>query len=204
MTDREQNPLLEPSPDRTRLTGLPLIQEMPPGVGGIFCVCPALAITMRSAHQALSKCRDYITEGYVYAVDIDLERFFDTVNHGKLIEVLSRKVKDGRVVSLIHKYLNAGVMKEGRYEETPEGVPQGGPLSPVLSNILLNELDIELERRGHKFVRYADDMVILCRSRRSTERTMQNIISFIEGKLLLKVNRDKSKAAYVREVKFLG
>ncbi|MDM8004409.1 MAG: group II intron reverse transcriptase/maturase [Bacteroidota bacterium] len=158
----------------------------------------------RSAHQALSKCRDYITEGYVYAVDIDLERFFDTVNHSKLIEVLSRKVKDGRVVSLIHKYLNAGVMKEGRYEETPEGVPQGGPLSPVLSNILLNDLDWELERRGHKFVRYADDMVILCRSRRSAERTMQNIISFIEGKLLLKVNRDKSKAAHVREVKFLG
>lgn len=158
----------------------------------------------RSAHQALGKCRDYITEGYKYAVDIDLERFFDTVNHSRLIEVLSRKVKDGRVVSLIHKYLNAGVMKEGRYEETPEGVPQGGPLSPVLSNILLNDLDWELERRGHKFVRYADDMVILCRSRRSAERTMQNIISFIEGKLLLKVNRDKSKAAHVREVKFLG
>ncbi len=158
----------------------------------------------RSAHQALSKCRDYITEGYVYAVDIDLERFFDTVNHSKLIEVLSRKVKDGRVVSLIHKYLNAGVMKEGRYEETPEGVPQGGPLSPVLSNILLNDLDWELERRGHKFVRYADDMVILCRSRRSAERTMQNIISFIEGKLLLKVNRDKSQVAHVRDIKFLG
>lgn len=158
----------------------------------------------RSAHQALCKCRDYITEGYVYAVDIDLERFFDTVNHSKLIEVLSRKVKDGRVVSLIHKYLNAGVMKEGRYEETPEGVPQGGPLSPVLSNILLNELDRELERRGHKFVRYADDMVILCRSRRSAERTMQNIIPFIEGKLFLKVNRDKSQVAHVRGVKFLG
>jgi RNA-directed DNA polymerase len=132
-------------------------------------------------------------------VDIDLERFFDTVNHSKLIEVLSRKIKDGRVISLIHKYLNAGVMKEGKYEETPEGVPQGGPLSPVLSNILLNELDRELERRGHKFVRYADDMVIFCRSRRSAERTMQNIIPFIEGKLLLKVNRDKSKVAYVRE-----
>ncbi len=158
----------------------------------------------RSAHQALIKCRDYITEGYVYAVDIDLERFFDTVNHSKLIEVLSRKVKDGRVVSLIHKYLNAGVIKEGRYEETPEGVPQGGPLSPVLSNILLNDLDWELERRGHKFVRYADDMVILCRSRRSAERTRQTIISFIEGNLFLKVTRDKSKAAHVREVKFLG
>ena len=158
----------------------------------------------RDAHQALCKCRDYITEGYIYAVDIDLERFFDTVNHSKLIEVLSRKVKDGRVVSLIHKYLSAGVMKEGKYEDTPEGVPQGGPLSPVLSNILLNELDREIERRGHKFVRYADDMVILCRSLRSAERTMQNIIPFIEGKLLLKVNRDKSKAAHVREVKFLG
>ncbi|MHC1731037.1 MAG: group II intron reverse transcriptase/maturase [Bacteroidales bacterium] len=158
----------------------------------------------RNAHQALGKCRDYITEGYVYAVDIDLERFFDTVNHSKLIEVLSRKIKDGRVISLIHKYLNAGVMKEGRYEETLEGVPQGGPLSPVLSNILLNELDRELERRGHKFVRYADDMVIFCRSLRSAGRTMQNIIPFIEGKLFLKVNRDKSKVAHVREVKFLG
>jgi len=158
----------------------------------------------RSTHQALGKCRDYITEGYVYAVDIDLERFFDTVNHSKLTEVLSRKIKDGRVISLIHKYLNAGVMNEGKYEETPEGVPQGGPLSPVLSNILLNELDGELERRGHKFVRYADDMVIFCRSRRSAGRTMQNIIPYIEGKLFLKVNRDKSKVAHVREVKFLG
>jgi group II intron reverse transcriptase/maturase len=158
----------------------------------------------RSAHQALGKCRDYITEGYVYAVDIDLERFFDTVSHSKLTEVLSHKVKDGRVISLIHKYLNAGVMNEGKYEETQEGVPQGGPLSPVLSNILLNELDKELERRGHKFVRYADDMVIFCRSRRSAERTMQNIIPFIEGKLFLKVNRDKSQVAHVRGVKFLG
>ena len=158
----------------------------------------------RSAHQALCKCRDYITEGYEYAVDIDLEKFFDTVNHSKLTEVLSYKVKDGRVISLIHKYLNAGVMKEGKYEETTEGVPQGGPLSPVLSNILLNELDKELERRGHKYVRYADDMVIFCRSRRSAERTMQNIIPFIEGKLFLKVNRDKSQVAHVRDVRFLG
>jgi group II intron reverse transcriptase/maturase len=158
----------------------------------------------RGAHQALRKCREYITEGYVYTVDIDLERFFDTVSHSKLIEVLSRKVKDGRVISLIHKYLNTGVMREGRYEETREGVPQGGPLSPVLSNILLNELDKELERRGHKYVRYADDMVIFCRSRRGAERTMQSIIHFIEGKLFLKVNRDKSQVAYVRDIKFLG
>lgn len=158
----------------------------------------------RSAHQALRKCRDYITEGYVYAVDIDLERFFDTVSHSKLTEVLSRKVKDGRVISLIHKYLNAGVMNEGKYEATLEGVPQGGPLSPLLSNVLLNELDKELERRGHKYVRYADDMVIFCRSRRSAERTMQSIIPYIEGKLFLKVNRDKSQVAHVRGIKFLG
>lgn len=158
----------------------------------------------RGAHQALSKCREYITEGYVYAVDIDLERFFDTVSHSKLIEVLSRNVKDGRVISLIHKYLNAGVMNEGKYEETAEGVPQGGPLSPLLSNIMLNELDRELERRGHKFVRYADDMVIFCKSLRSAERTIKNIIPYIEGELFLKVNRDKSQVAHVRDIKFLG
>lgn len=158
----------------------------------------------RSAHQALRKCRDYITQGYIYAVDLDLERFFDTVNHSKLIEVLSRTIEDGRVVSLIHKYLNAGVMQEGRYEETCEGVPQGGPLSPLLGNILLNELDWELEKRGHKFVRYADDMVILCKSRRSAERTMESLVSYIERRLFLKVNRDKSKVATVKDIKFLG
>jgi len=157
-----------------------------------------------SAHQALRKCKDYITQGYVYAVDIDLERFFDTVNHSKLIEVLSRTIKDGRVVSLIHKYLNAGVMHEDHYEETHEGVPQGGPLSPLLANILLNELDWELEKRGHKFVRYADDMVILCKSHRSAERTMESIVSYIEKTLFLKVNRDKSKVASVKDIKFLG
>ena len=111
----------------------------------------------RSAHQALRKCQEYITEGYVYSVDLDLEKFFDTVNQSKLIEVLSRTVTDGRVVSLIHKYLRAGVVVRNKYEETREGVPQGGPLSPLLSNIMLNELDKELEKRGHRFVRYADD-----------------------------------------------
>ena len=113
----------------------------------------------RNAHQALNKCKDYITNGYKYAVDMDLEKFFDTVNHSKLIEVLSRTVKDGRVISLIHKYLNAGVVVRNKFEETEMGVPQGSPLSPVLSNIMLNELDREVERRGHRFVRYADDSV---------------------------------------------
>jgi group II intron reverse transcriptase/maturase len=158
----------------------------------------------RNAHQALKKCRDYITEGYGYAVDLDLEKFFDKVNHSKLIEVLSRTIKDGRVVSLIHKYLNAGVQAGGNFEASEVGVPQGGPLSPLLSNIMLNELDKELERRGHKFARYADDMVILCRSKRSAERVMGSIIRFIEDKLFLRVNREKSQVAPISKVKFLG
>ena len=110
----------------------------------------------RSAHDALAKCRKYADEGYVYAISMDLQAYFDTVNHSKLIEVLSRTIKDGRVISLIHKYLKAGVMEDGGFHATPEGVPQGGPLSPLCGNVMLNELDKELERRGHKFVRYAD------------------------------------------------
>lgn len=158
----------------------------------------------RNAHQALRKCRDYITEGYGYVVDLDLEKFFDKVNHSKLIEVLSRTIKDGRVVSLIHQYLNAGVQVGKSFEVSEMGVPQGGPLSPLLSNIMLNELDKELERRGHKFVRYADDLVILCRSKRSAERVMGSIIRFIADKLFLKVNREKSQVAPISKVKFLG
>lgn len=158
----------------------------------------------RNAHQALRKCQQYITEGYGYAVEMDLEKFFDKVSHSKLIEVLSRTIDDGRVISLIHKYLNAGVLTAGKYEPSRQGVPQGGPLSPLLSNIMLNELDKELERRGHKFVRYADDMVILCKSKRSAHRTLRNIIPFIENKLFLKVNKEKSQIAYINKVKFLG
>jgi group II intron reverse transcriptase/maturase len=158
----------------------------------------------RSAHQALNKCKDHITEDYKYAVDMDLEKFFDTVSQSKLIEVLSRRVKDGRVISLIHKYLNAGVVLRNKFEETKVGVPQGGPLSPLLSNIMLNELDRELERRGHRFARYADDMVILCKSKRSAERTLTNVIPYIEGKLFLKVNREKTVVAYISKIKFLG
>lgn len=158
----------------------------------------------RNAHQALKKCRDYITDGYGHAVDLDLEKFFDRVNHSKLIEVLSRTIKDGRVVSLIHQYLNAGVQVGDGFESSKMGVPQGGPLSPLLSNIMLNELDKELERRGHKFVRYADDMVILCKSKRSAERVMGSIIRFIEDRLFLRVNKEKSQVAPITRVKFLG
>ena len=131
-------------------------------------------------------------EGYEYAISMDLQAYFDTVNHSKLIEVLSRTIKDGRVISLIHKYLNAGVMEDGRFHATPEGVPQGGPLSPLCGNVMLNELDKELEHRGHKFVRYADDCMILCKSRKSAERTLKHIIPFITRKLYLEVNLEKT------------
>ncbi len=119
----------------------------------------------RGAHDALKQCQRNADEGYVYVVDMDLEKFFDNVCQSKLIEVLSRTIKDGRVISLIHKYMNAGVVANGLFEKTEIGVSQGGPLSPLLSNIMLNELDKELERRGHRFVRYADDLMIFCKSR---------------------------------------
>ena len=158
----------------------------------------------RGAHDALERCRKYINEGYVYVVSMDLQSYFDTVNHSKLIEVLSRTVKDGRVISLIHKYLKAGVMEDGGFHATTEGVPQGGPLSPSCGNVMLNELDKELERRGHKYVRYADDCLILCKSRKSAERTMENIVPFITGKVFLKVNLQKTTVSHVSKIKYLG
>ena len=158
----------------------------------------------RNAHQALQQCQKYISEGYIHAVKIDFEQFFDTVHHSKLIEMLSRTIKDGRVVSLIHKYLNAGVMVGDKLQESKSGVPQGGPLSPLLSNIMLNELDKELESRGHRFVRYADDLLILCRSKRSAERTLHHIVPYITDQLFLKVNMEKTRVSRVSRVKFLG
>ena len=158
----------------------------------------------RGAHDALKQCQRNVNDGYAYVVDMDLEKFFDTVSQSKLIEVLSRTIKDGRVISLIHKYLNAGVVEKGMFERTEIGVPQGGPLSPLLSNIMLNELDWELSRREHRFVRYADGCMIFCKSRRSAERTLASIVRFIEGKLFLKVNRDKTGVAYFNKVKYLG
>ena len=158
----------------------------------------------RGAHDALRQCQKNVNDGYAYVVDMDLEKFFDTVCQSKLIEVLSRTIKDGRVVSLIHKYLNAGVLVNGMFEKTGTGMPQGGPLSPLLSNIMLNELDRELECRGHRFVRYADDCMIFCKSRKSAERTLDNILPFLEGKLFLKVNREKTMVAHISKVKYLG
>ena len=158
----------------------------------------------RGAHDALKQCQQNVNDGYVYVVDMDLEKFFDTVCPSKLIEVLSRTIKDGRVISLIHKYLNAGVISNGMFEKTEVGMPQGGPLSPLLSNIMLNELDKELKCRGHRFVRYADDCMIFCKSKKSAARTLGNIMPYIEGKLFLKVNREKTKVAHISKVKYLG
>lgn len=158
----------------------------------------------RSAQDAIRTCRAYITEGYEYVVDMDLERFFDTVNQSKMVQLLSQTIEDGRVISLIHKYMRAGVIVSHRWEETETGVSQGGPLSPLLSNIMLNELDKELQKRNHRFVRYADDAVIFCKSQKSAERTYQKIVPYIEGKLFLKVNREKSKVCRYTEIKYLG
>lgn len=158
----------------------------------------------RSAHDALKKCKEYANQGYSYVVDMDLEKFFDTVNQSKMIEILSRTIQDGRVISLIHKYLRAGAMNRGRFEETKLGLVQGGNISPLCSNIMLNELDHELERRGISFVRYADDLLLFTKTKRSAQRILEHIVPFIKDKLLLKVNREKTMVAYIGKVKFLG
>jgi len=158
----------------------------------------------RGAHDALRQCQKNVEDGYAYVVDMDLEKFFDKVCQSKLIEILSRSIKDGRVISLIHKYMNAGVVQNGMFEKTEIGVPQGGPLSPLLSNIMLNELDKELAKRGHRFVRYADDLMIFCKSQRSAKRALEKILAFIEKKLFLKVNRNKTVVSHISKVKYLG
>jgi RNA-directed DNA polymerase len=158
----------------------------------------------RSAHQAIKQARDYYDAGYNYAVDIDLARYFDTVNHDILIGMLRKTIKDDRVISLIRKFLKSGVMIDGLASPTTEGTPQGGNLSPLLSNIYLSSFDLLLESRGHKFVRYADDCNIYVKSQRAAERVMANCTRFLEGKLKLKVNRIKSQTGSPGKLKFLG
>ena len=158
----------------------------------------------RSAHQAVAQAQAYIAEGYGVTVDIDLEKFFDRVNHDMLMGRVAKRVDDKRVLRLIRAFLNAGVMENGLVSSSEEGTPQGGPLSPLLSNLMLDGLDRELERRGLRFVRYADDCNIYVRSRRAGERVMQSISRFITGKLKLKVNQEKSAVARPAERKFLG
>jgi RNA-directed DNA polymerase len=158
----------------------------------------------RSAHDAVSKAQEYLHKGYAWVVDIDLEKFFDRVNHDKLMSLVSTRIADQRVVTLIHRYLKSGVLIGEVYHETPEGAPQGGPLSPLLANLLLDELDKELERRGHYFVRYADDCNIYVRSARSGRRVMAGVTQYLKRKLKLAVNEAKSAVDRPWKRTFLG
>src|SRR6266850_5273 len=158
----------------------------------------------RSAHQAVAQAQQYIAEGYVWCVDFDLEKFFDRVNHDKLMGAIAKRVGDKRLLKLIRALLNAGVMENGLVSPSVEGTPQGGPLSPLLSNLVLDDLDRELERRGHRFVRYADDSNIYVRSERAGQRVMESVKRFITQRRKLKVNDKKSAVARPQERKFLG
>ena len=158
----------------------------------------------RSAHQAVEQAQQYMAEGYRWCVDLDLEKFFDRVSHDKLMSRIEARVSDRRLLKLIRGFLKAGVMEDGLVSPVDEGTPQGGPLSPLLSNIVLDEFDRELERRGLRFARYADDCNVYVRSRRAGERVMASITRFITTKLKLKVNEQKSAVARPWERKFLG
>lgn len=158
----------------------------------------------RSARQAVHEAQQYIAEGYRWVVDLDLEKFFDRVNHDRLMAAVAKRVADKRMLKLIRAFLEAGVMEDGLVSAVDEGTPQGGPLSPLLSNLVLDELDRELERRGHRFVRYADDCNIYVGSERAGQRVMESITRFITHRLKLKVNQAKSAVAQPRQRKFLG
>ena len=158
----------------------------------------------RSAHDAVKKVREHISAGYATAIEVDLAKYFDEVNHDVLMVRVARKVRDKKVLALIGRYLRAGVLVEGVIEPTGKGVPQGGPLSPLLANIMLDDFDKELENRGHRFARYADDFVILVKSLRAGERVKQSVTRFLERKLKLKINSGKSKVEKANKCKFLG
>lgn len=158
----------------------------------------------KSAHQAVIQAQKYLDAGNSYVIEFDLEKFFDKVNHDRLMATLSRQIKDKRLVDLIRVYLKTGIMIDGVIESRTEGTPQGSPLSPLLSNIVLDELDKELEQRGHKFVRYADDLSIYVKSMKAAERVKESITKFIEVKMKLKVNQEKSKISRPRESNLLG
>ena len=158
----------------------------------------------RSAHQALKKAQEYVREGYGVAVDIDVEKFFDRINHDILMSRIAKRIDDKRLLKIIRRFLEAGMMKQGVCIEREEGMPQGGPLSPLMSNLLLDDLDKELERRGHKFCRYADDTNVYVRSLRAGERVLQSVKRFLEEHLKLKINETKSGCRSVYDGQFLG
>lgn len=158
----------------------------------------------RDCHKAMDKALKYINEGYTFIIDVDIEKYFDTVNHDKLISILRERMNDSQTLHLIRSFLKAGVMENGLVSPSIEGVPQGGPLSPLLSNIYLDKLDKELEYRGLRFVRYADDFNIFVKSKDSAKRVKESISSWLDRKLFLKVNVDKTKIVRPNDSEFLG
>ena len=158
----------------------------------------------RGCHDALLKCQEYANKGYWYVIDMDLEKFFDTVNQSMLMEILSRTIKDNRVLSLIQKFLNSGIMDKAIFIKSEEGLAQGGPISPLLANVMLNELDQKLDEWGYNFVRYADDLMIFTTSKRAAQRQYERVSKFIEGKLKLKINKEKTEVSKLNQVKYLG
>ncbi len=158
----------------------------------------------KSQHQAIGKMRDIMGEGYEWCASIDLERFFDEIPHGLILKLIRRKVRDERLITLIARALKSGVMEDGAFKKTTRGVPQGSPLSPILSNIVLNELDQELETRGHKYCRWADDFLIFLKSERAAKRVMEGVSRYLEDELGLRVNREKSGVMETKRATFLG
>jgi RNA-directed DNA polymerase len=187
-----------------RLVQQAIAQVLEPRLDPTFSVSSFGFRPGRSAHDALRQAREYVADGYEIVVDLDLEKFFDRVNHDILMARLARRIGDPRLLRIIRRFLQAGMMMEGVSVARHEGTPQGGPLSPLLANLLLDDLDRELERRGHRFCRYADDCNIFVRSQAAGERVMASVTAFLEGKLRLKVNRQKSAVAPVGERQLLG
>jgi RNA-directed DNA polymerase len=198
----------------TRLLGIPtvvdrlvqqaILQVLEPILDPTFSASSFGFRPGKSAHQALAQAQQYVADGRCFVVDLDLEKFFDRVNHDVLMARLARRIGDRRLLRIVRAFLNAGMMQGGVSIERYEGTPQGGPLSPLLANLLLDDLDKELERRGHRFCRYADDCNIYVRSEAAGERVMASVVTFLEGKLRLKVNKQKTAVAPVWERSFLG